>query len=89
MKYYFQNRQESPNKWEWSLSWAFLTFKYGFNVQTRKIVVARAMSLLDGEWDNKMFKKRLDQSFTEVNYLRLLVVALATGDRKHLTGDEY
>ena len=43
------------------------------------------MSLLDNEWNTEILKKKIDQNISEVNYHRMLVLAVASGDIKFLT----
>ena len=77
--------KESTKNSNWVEHWSFLAFSYGFSQFTRRLVILRAMSLLDNEWNTEILKKKIDQNISEVNYHRMLVLAVASGDIKFLT----
>ena len=77
--------KETPKTKKWSQFWSFLTFQYGYTMATRKLVILRAMSLLDNEWDNELLQKKINQNISEAQYHQLLVMSLASGEIKYLT----
>ena len=43
------------------------------------------MNLLAYQWNTEVLKQKIDQNISEVNYHRLLVLAVASGNIKFLT----
>ena len=76
--------KETPKTTKWKETWSFGNFQYGYTKHTRNLVVLRAMSLLDNEWNNENLQKKLNQNISESVYHRLLVMAIATGEIKYL-----
>lgn len=85
---FFQNRQVPKKENGWKMEWACRSFTYGNTFASRRLIVARSMMFLNGQWNCDLLKKQLNTTVPEQTLFLKCVASLVCNDIKILTCED-
>ena len=88
---FFPNRQVPEKDWKekgWNLEWACRCYSYGNTLASRRLICARSMMFVNGQWNTELLKMQLNTTVPEEKLFLKLVATLVCNDINILTLEE-